>query len=106
MILKTLGSTKSTAQLREGKVRIGGDGRVEHNGKCKLGGSEIAGAKADGVEVRDDKVRKKGLKTSKSKKTVGSSDFFTLGARLAFTKLRPVFVKALIFYHFDPKHLI
>ena len=34
---------------------------------------------------------------------VESSDFFTLGARLAFTKLRQVFFKALILYHFDPE---
>ena len=31
------------------------------------------------------------------------SDFFTPGAKLAFTKLRQAFVKAPIFYHFDPK---
>ena len=45
----------------------------------------------DGGEVGDDKVEKKGQKTSKYlskfKKTVGS-DFFTPRARLAFTKLR------------------
>ena len=37
---------------------------------------------------------------SKSKKMV-KSDFFTLGARLAFTKWRQTFVKALIFHYFD-----
>ena len=40
-------------------------------------------------------------KTSKSKKIVGPSDFSTSGARLAFTKLRQVFVKALILHYFD-----
>ena len=34
------------------------------------------------------------------------SEFFTLGARLPFTELRQTFVKALIFYHFDPKRHI
>ena len=42
----------------------------------------------------------------KSKKTVGFSDFLTPGAKLAFTKLRQAFFKALIFYHFDPEHHI
>ena len=39
--------------------------------------------------------------SSKFKKMVGSSDFFTLGARLAFIKLKEAFFKALIFYHFN-----
>ena len=34
------------------------------------------------------------------------SDFFTSRAKLAFTKLRQAFVKALIFYHFDLEHHI
>ena len=33
-------------------------------------------------------------------------NFFTLGARLAFTKLRPAFVKAPILYHSDPEYHI
>ena len=42
----------------------------------------------------------------KFKKTVRSSDFLTFKARLAFTKLRQAFVKALIFYYFDPEYYI
>ena len=38
---------------------------------------------------------------SKFKKMVGS-DFLTPGAKLAFTKLRQAFFKALILYYFDP----
>ena len=59
-------------------------------------------------KVRDDEIGKNGRKTSKSKnlfkskKTIGL-DFLTLGARLAFTKLRQAFVKALILHHFDPE---
>lgn len=34
---------------------------------------------------------------------VRSSNFFTSEAKLVFTTLRQAFVKALIFYHFDPK---
>ena len=40
---------------------------------------------------------------SKSKKTVGSSDFFTFGAKLTFTKLRQVFFETPILYRFDPE---
>ena len=43
---------------------------------------------------------------SKSKKTVGSLDFLTPKARLVFTKLKQVFVKALILYHLDLEHHI
>ena len=42
----------------------------------------------------------------KSKKTVGFLEFFTLTARLAFTKLKQAFVKILIFHHFDLKYHI
>ena len=48
----------------------------------------------------------KSKKSSKSKKTVRSSNFFIFRARLVFTKIRQVFVKAPILYHFDPKHYI
>ena len=43
---------------------------------------------------------------SKSKKTVRSLDFLTLGAKLAFTKLRQAFLKALILHHFDLERYI
>ena len=42
----------------------------------------------------------------KSRKIVSSLDFFTNKTRLTFTKLRQVFVKAPIFYHFDLKRYI
>ena len=41
----------------------------------------------------------------KSQKTVGL-DFFTLKVKLAFTKLKQVFFKAPIFYHFNPERHI
>ena len=58
------------------------------------------------------KLKKKDQKTFKSKKLskskmmVKSLDFLISKARLMFTKLRQVFVKALILYHFDPKRHI
>ena len=60
-------------------------------------------SKVDSNEVEDNNVakRKNYQKTSKSKKTVGFSDFHTFKTRLSFTKLRQAFVKASIFYHFD-----
>ena len=39
----------------------------------------------------------------KSKEIVGSLDFLSLRAKLAFTKLRQAFFKALIFHYFNPK---
>ena len=96
----------------EGIVRIGGDRRAEH-ARSKLNRSEIDGGEFDGGKV-DDEVGKKNQKTSKYKylfkfkklfnsKKILRSEFFTPRARLAFTKFRQAFVKALIFYHFDPK---
>ena len=55
----------------------------------------------DGSEVEVDEVGEKVQILSKSKKTVRSSDFLTPGAKLAFTKLRQAFIKALILHHFD-----
>ena len=41
-----------------------------------------------------------------SQKAIGFLDFFTSGAKLAFTRLKQAFVKALIFYHFDLEYYI
>ena len=60
----------------------------------------------DGSKVGDDEVVKKVQKLSKSKnlsKSIVRSDFLTLETKLAFTKLRQAFIKAPIFYHFDPE---
>ena len=68
--------------------------------------------KVDSNEVEVDKVGKKvqklfkSKKLSKSKKTIRSLDFFTLGAKLAFTKLRQAFLKASILHHFYPEYHI
>ena len=48
----------------------------------------------------------KSKKLSKSKKMIRSLYFLTPEARLAFTKLRQVFVKAPILYHFDLEYNI
>ena len=101
-MLKTSGSLESLTRLGKGGVGVGSDSRAG------LDESELDGSKVDGGEVRDDEVEKKVQKLfkfknlSKSKKMV-RSDFFTLGAKLAFTKLRQVFVKAPILYQFDPE---
>ena len=42
----------------------------------------------------------------KSKKTVGSLDFFIPRVKLTFSKLRQAFLKALILYHFNPERNI
>ena len=106
LILKTSRSTKSATRPREGVIGVGGENKTGHN-KSKLDRSELNSGEVDGGEVKDDEVGKKVKKTSKSKnlskskKTVESSDFFTLKAKLAFTKLRQAFLKASILHHFD-----
>ena len=79
--------------------------------------SEINNNKVDSGEAGDNEIRKKGQKTSKSKnlfkskklsksKKMVESDFFTPGARLAFTKLRQIFIKVLILHYFDSERHI
>ena len=84
-------STKST-KLKKGGVGVGDDCRI----KCDRNENNESGmdnVDFDGDKVRDDEDKKKVQKMSKSiilswfKKTVGLY-FLTLGARLAFTKLR------------------
>ena len=94
-MLKISGSTESSTQPGKGGARVDGDSKAGRDWN-----------EVDCGEGRDNEVRKKVQKSSKSrnlsksKKTVGS-DFLTPGAKLAFFKLRQVFVKALILYHFD-----
>ena len=64
----------------------------------------------DGAEIEVDEVGKIARKMSKSKnlsksKMVGSN-FPTLGAKLAFTKMRQAFLKAAILHHFNPERHI
>ena len=72
----------------------------------KLDKSGMDDIEVDDGKVEDDKVGKKGRKTSrsknlsKSKKMVGLN-FLTPRARLAFTELRQTFVKAPILHYFD-----
>ena len=85
--MKTLRSIKSVTWPKNGVVGVDGDNKAGHDGN-KLDKSEIDNGKVIGNEV-DDKVRKKGQKTSKSKKlfkfkklskskkAIGSLDFLT-----------------------------
>ena len=110
-MLKTSESTESKIRPGEGRVGVGGDSGAG------LGGSEIDGSEKDDVEVDSgeveiDEVGKKVQKlsksknSSKSKKTIRSSDFFTPGAKLAFTELRQAFLKTPILHYFDLEHHI
>ena len=100
-MLKTL-NTKSI-ESRKCVVGLGNRSRAGRD-KDELDGSRMDNVEIDDSKVGGDEVRKKGRQMSKnlskSKKTVGS-DFFTPGARLAFTKLIQTFVKAPILHHFD-----
>ena len=109
-MLKTSGSTESKTQPGESGVEVGGS-RTGRKGS-KLDRNEFHSNEVDGGEVEDDEIGEKVRKRSKSenlfksKKTLRSSDFFTPGAKLAFTKLKQAFFKAPILYHFDPEHHI
>ena len=82
-------------------------GRKKHGDRVKtVGKDEIDDGEVGNNEVRKKQKMSKSKKSSKSKKTVRSSDFLIPRARLAFTKLRQVFVKAPILYHFDPERHI
>ena len=96
-----------TSEPRKDGDGVGGDSKA---GRDRIDRSGIDDIEVDGSEVEVDEVGKKGRKTSKSKKlskskTVGS-DFFTPGAKLAFTKLKQAFFKASILHHFDLEHHI
>ena len=94
-----------TTKPRKSGVGVGGDSRTRRGGS-KIDGSGMDNFKVDSSEVEVDEVGKRDRKTSKSnnlsksKKTV-ISDFLTTGAKLAFSKLRQVSLKALILHHFD-----
>ena len=100
-MFNTSESTESITRPKKDRTGVGDDGKAEFDNRYKLGN-----------EIEDDEVMKKDQKTSKfnklskSKKTIGSLDFFILEARLAFTELKQVFVKASIFHHFNLKRHI
>ena len=106
-MLKTSESIEFTTQPGKARVEVDSDSSPKRDGRYKLDRSKIGGNKVDGGEGGDNKVEKKGQKIFKSKnlfkskKTVKFSDFFTSGARLAFTKLTQAFVIASILQHFD-----
>ena len=109
-MLKISESTESLTQPGEGVVGIGGDGRAGCDGskldKSKIDNNEVGSDKVDNEVGKKGQKTSKSKKLSKSKKTIGSSDFFTFGAKLVFTKLKQAFFKAPILYHFDPEHYI
>ena len=88
-----------TAEPRKGGDGVGGDNRAGR-GRSEIDKSGMDDIEVDGGEVEVDEVGKKARNLSKSKKMVGS-DFFTLGAKLAFTELKQAFLKAPILHHFD-----
>ena len=53
-MLKTLESTKSITQPREGGVMVSGDNTAGQDSRCKLGKTDV-----DDVEVEDNEVGKK-----------------------------------------------
>ena len=109
-MLKTSGSTQSKTRPGEGGVGVGGSRAGRE--RSELDGSELQDDEVDGGGVEDDEVgekvrkRSKSKNSSKSKKTVRSSDFLTPGAKQAFTELKQAFLKAPILHHFNPERYI
>ena len=97
-ILKTSGSSESSTWPRKSRVGVRGDNRAGRDNN-KLDGSEISD------DEFDDEVRKKDRNPTKSKNSFKSKKtelgFLTLGARIAFTKLKQAFIKAPILHHLD-----
>ena len=86
-------STKSTKSKKD--IVGVGVGRKKYGNRSELvGGDEFGSNEVGDYKIGDNEVDKNHQKISKSKilskskKMVGSSDFLTLRARLAFTKLR------------------
>ena len=103
-MLKTSGGIESKTQLSEGGIGVGGS-------RAGRGISKPNESEFDGSEVESNDYGKKVQSLSKSKNLFKSkktirSYFFTPRAKLAFTKLRQAFFKALILHHFDPKRHI
>ena len=88
-MLKTSKSAKSLIRPGKGGVGVGDSQKVRYN-RNRIDD----GKKVDEIEIEDNEVGKKVQKMSKSKnlskskKTIGSSDFFIFEAKLAFTKLK------------------
>ena len=83
-MLNTSESTESKTWPDEDRVGVDGSKKIECDGnRSRNNGNEV-----DGGEVEDNEVGKSVQNSSKSKKTVRSSDFLTPGAKLAFTKLK------------------
>ena len=93
-------SSIELAKPRKGGVRVGGDSKARYDG------SEINDNKIDSSKVGDDEFGKKVQKMSKSKKTIGFSDFLILETKLAFNELKKAFFKALLLHYFDLEYHI
>ena len=91
-MLKT-SSTKSIIP-KKGRVEIGSNDKDEHNSRTELndrggvGDGEVDSNKVEDNKVAEEKNHQKTRNTFKFKNMVKSLDFFTLKARLPFTKLR------------------
>ena len=100
-MLKT--SSNKSAEPRKGIIGVGSNSRA----RCEEGELDRSGMdniEVDSGEVGDNEIGKKGRNLSTLKKT--ESSFLTYKARIAFTKLKQAFIKALILHYFDPERHI
>lgn len=100
--MKTLKSIKS-AKYKKNKVKFSNDNKSKLDGGNKLNSKdEVSDNEIGNNEVDNNKVleKKNSWKISKSKKMISFLGFFIFKIKLMFIKLREVFVKASVFYHF------
>ena len=100
-MLKTTGSTKSAANLKETEGKIGDDNVV---GNWVDGGKATNSTKGKNqAKMTKSKilVKFKNHDFAMSKTEEARSGFFIPEAKLAFTQLRQAFIEATIFHHFN-----
>ena len=104
-MLKTTRSIESVASLEETKDGVGGDNMIN-----VVGGGEVTNPTKGKNPAKTTKskilVKSKNHDFPKSRPEEAGTGFFTPKARLAFTRLRQAFVKAPIFYYFNPENHI
>ena len=104
-MLKTTGSIGSVASPKKSKGGVDGNSVVD-----VVGGSEVTNSTKRKNPAKTTKskilVKSKNHDFPKSRPGEARMSFFIPKARLAFTQLRQVFVKAPILHHFDPESYI
>ena len=105
-MLKTTGNTESATNSKETKSGVGSNSVVGN----VVGGGEATNPtkRKNPMKITKSKIliKFKNHDFPKSRPKEAETGFFTPEAKLVFTQLRQVFVKASILQHFDPESYI